>query len=373
MPHEKKEMASFFLTTRCNLSCEYCYNREERAKVIEQTLPIGIAKAGIDWFFENFKSRHIRFYGPGEPTQEIGLMKEIVSYAKQQAGSELLVELQTNGVFHSKDREWLLNSINIMWISFDGEPFIHDTQRHFPNGSPSSPFIEENIKWLISHKDVQNLMVGVRVTVTDENVSRQKEMINYFKSLGIKYIWSDPIFPSVGVLPFCEDKEKVASFHFDMDKYVDNYIEAKQYADSIGIFYGSFLTCNFDGKCRTHCRSCIPVPHFTPDGYISACDLVTFGENAGHMECFVYGKWNKEGNEFEVDNEKMRVLRGRTIDYMKHCSKCKVKEHCGGYCLGEVQNETGKLTGQKSHVCKAVNRLADSIGFTDTPFMFMHP
>lgn len=373
MPHAKKEMVSFFLTTRCNLCCEYCYNREERSKIVEQSLPIEIAKAGLDWFFKRYQSRHIRFYGPGEPTQEIELMKEIVSYARQQAGSEVSVELQTNGVFLPKDREWLLNNINIMWISFDGEPFVHDAQRHFPNGSPTSPFIEKNVKWIMENRTNQNLMVGVRVTITDENVDRQKQMVDYFKSLGIEYIWSDPMIPSVGVIPSCYDKSKMASFHFDMDKYVDEYIEAKRYADSIGMFYGSFLTCNFDGTCKSHCRACIPVPHFTPDGYISACDLVTFGKDAGHMDCFVYGKWNDNEHMFSIDDNKVHALQERTIDHMKHCNSCKVREHCGGYCLGEVQNETGELTGQKVHVCKAINRLAENIGFSDVPYLFMHP
>ena len=80
MPHVKKQMASFFLTTKCNLSCEYCYNRKERTQMIEQSLPLEIAKAGVDMFFKESSSRHIRFYGPGEPTQEIKLMKEIVAY-----------------------------------------------------------------------------------------------------------------------------------------------------------------------------------------------------------------------------------------------------------------------------------------------------
>ena len=78
MPHVKKQMISFFLTTRCNLNCIYCYNKVERKKIKEKTLPFEIAKAGIDYFFENNNSRHIRFYGPGEPTQEFALMRNYI-------------------------------------------------------------------------------------------------------------------------------------------------------------------------------------------------------------------------------------------------------------------------------------------------------
>ena len=73
MPHINKQMASFFLTTKCNLHCAYCYNSKERLRSKPQSLPLEIAKAGIDYFFKNNSSRHLRFYGPGEPTQEFPL------------------------------------------------------------------------------------------------------------------------------------------------------------------------------------------------------------------------------------------------------------------------------------------------------------
>jgi radical SAM protein with 4Fe4S-binding SPASM domain len=341
--------------------------------MVKQSLSIEIAKAGLDLFFQENSSRHIRFYGPGEPTQEIELMKMIVAYAKDKDKRNLTVELQTNGVFSGKDCKWLLDNINIMWISFDGEPEVHDKQRHFPNGNPSSPIIEKNIKWLLENRVSQNFMVGVRVTITNDNISRQKNMVDYFLSLGIKHIWSDPVFPEVGMVPAYKNLSKFDLFQFDMDKYVDTFIEARQYADEMGVFYGSFLTCNFDGATNKHCRACTPVPHFTPDGYISACDLVTFGENAGHMDCFVYGKWIDSEKRFYIDTSKVEALQKRTTSNMKHCKGCDVRKYCGGYCLGEVQNETGSLTGQKPQACKAIKRLAKIIGFADKPYPYLHP
>lgn len=373
MPHINKQMASFFLTTKCNLSCVYCYNRNERTQFTGQSLSLQIAKAGIDYFFASNPSRHIRFYGPGEPTQELRLMKNIVDYAKEKSESPISTELQTNGCFGKNTREWVLENINIIWVSFDGEPEIQNANRPFSNGRPSSPVIENNIKWLIANTGNRKLMVGARVTVTNTNVNRQKQIVDYLYGLGIRYAWTDPVFPTVGTIPVCKDSEKLHAFHFDMDAYVDAYIEAYEYAKGKGMFFGSFLTCNFDGICSQHCRSCTPVPHFTTDGYISACDLVTFGENAGHMDCFVYGKWNEENRNFDIDFEKVKALQGRTTDNMVHCKKCEVREHCGGYCLGEVQNETGILTGQKPATCRAIKRIADRIGFTSSPYPFLHP
>ena len=373
MPHINKQMASFFLTTKCNLRCVYCYNSKERAELKEQSLPLHIAKAGIDFFFNNNESRHIRFYGPGEPTQEFKLMKEIVLYARIKAGEKVTVEIQTNGCFGKAVREWILKNMNIVWVSFDGEPDVQNANRPYAGGKPSAPVIEDNVKWLLENGSTHSLMVGARVTITDINVSRQKQIVDYFHSLGIKYIWTDPLFPSVDKIPMCNDEEKQRNYHFDMDAYVDNYIEAYHYAKSKGVFYGSFLTCNFDGTCNMHCRACTPVPHFTSDGYVSACDLVTFGENAHHMDCFVYGKWNEERQAFEFNEEKIKRLQGRSTDNMVHCRSCEAKEQCGGYCLGEVMNESGDLYGQKLIACKAIRRLIQEIGKLDEPHQYLHP
>jgi len=372
MPHINKQMASFFLTTKCNLRCIYCYNSKERTTLEEKSIPLHIAKAGLDYFFSNYENRHIRFYGPGEPTQEFELMKNIVNYAREKAGDKLSTEIQTNGCFGKNTREWLLDNMNIIWISFDGEPDIQNANRPRIGGKPSAPIIEDNVKWLIGNTDTKNLMVGARVTITDVNVMRQKQIVDYFQSLGIRYIWTDPLFPSVDKIPVCDDEEKLRNYHFDMDAYADNYIETYRYAKEKSVFYGSFLACNFDGICNKHCRACIPTPHFTSDGYVSACDLVTFGENAHHMDCFVYGKWNEEAQSFDFDEGKIKQLKNRSADNMEHCRACSVKEHCGGYCLGEVQNETGRLDGQKHYACKAIRNLYKKLGACET-YDYMHP
>lgn len=373
MPHSKKQMISFFLTTKCNLRCVYCYNSKERAEVEEKSLPLEIAKAGIDEFFSKNESRHIRFYGPGEPTMELELMQQIVEYAKEKAGESVVVELQTNGAFTSNAREWILDNINIVWVSFDGTPDIQNKQRPLGNKlADSSPIIEENVKWLTSNQGKRNLMVGARVTMTDLNVNRQIEMVDYFNNLGIKHIWTDPIFPEVKKKAVCEDKDREDKFHINLNTYVENFIETTRYAKTKNVFYGSFLTCNFDGKTKVHCRACTPVPHLTPDGYVSACDLVVYGENAYHMDCFIYGRWDDQNKKFVYSNDKIKALQNRNIDNISHCKNCIARLHCGGYCLGEVQNETGKLDGQKSATCKAIRDLFKVLGECEV-YDYMHP
>lgn len=383
MSHCNKKMISFFITTKCNLCCRYCYNAQERNAIKEYTISLDFAKSGIDWYFANNESRHIRFYGPGEPTQEFEIMKEITEYAKEHpnGGNRVAVEIQTNGVFTEDIRDWILDNINIIWMSFDGMKDIQNYNRplnpqyrEYFNGMTSAEIMENNVKWLIDNKQSRNLMVGARATITDRNVDKQIEMIDYFYNLGIRYVWTDPLFHSVGRIPVCEDDDKRKSYHFDMDAYLDNYLKAYHYAKRKDIFWGSFLAINFDGKSSYHCRCCTPLsaPHLTPDGYISACDMVGLGAEAYHMSPFVIGKWNSETNSFDLYFDRIKILNNRRSTEIEHCKNCPASFHCGGYCLGETVNETGNLFGQNRIKCDAIMYLFEQLGVCDT-YEYLHP
>ena len=367
-------MISFFLTTKCNLNCTYCYNYEERERIGDRTVPVDIAKAGIDYFFEKYESRHIRFYGPGEPTQAFAELCEITAYAKsKETEKNITVEIQTNGAFSHDVRQWMLDNMNIVWVSFDGEPDVQNASRLFADGRETSPVLEDNVRWFNANKGMRDLMIGARVTITDMNIAKQKELVDYFASLGIRHIWTDPLFSDVGVIPVSERANKSEQVKFDMDTYVENFVLAHNYAKNLGISYLSFLACNFDGNTSRHCRTCTPTPHLTPDGYVSACDMVTFGENANHMDCFVYGKWESSTKSFVFDEQKITALQNRSVENMTHCRDCKARYQCGGYCLGEVVNEVGNMYGQIPHVCKAIRKLHDIMSPPIEEFEYSHP
>ena len=121
------------------------------------------------------------------------------------------------------------------------------------------------------------------------------------------------MFYSVGKIPVCDDETKQRNYSFDMDAYIENYLDAYHYAKEKGVFWGSFLTINFDGESAYHCRCCTPqnAPHITPDGYISACDMVVLGSEAYHMGLFIVGKWNENEKEFEFYEDKIKALNDR--------------------------------------------------------------
>lgn len=372
MSHVKKEMISFFLTTRCNLDCIYCYANKGRTIHERQALPFEFAKIGIDYFFQNFESRHLRFFGAGEPTCEMNLMKQIYAYAKSVTDKKVTTELQTNGAFGPAVRDWLAENIDIVWVSFDGPPDIQNYYRpFFKTGKETSPTLERNVKYLTRNgKGV----TGVRVAINNKNISRQIEMVDYFERLGVKYIWTDPLFPSVGYQPVSNSlNAETVKPEVNLAEYVENFAKAYYYAKDKGLFYGSFLGCNFDEKTSFHCRACIPVPHLTTDGYVSACDMALFGKNANHMDVFIYGKWDEINNRIIFDEDKIKHLQARAVENIPGCIGCAVSKNCAGYCLGEVVNETGNLYGQKSYTCEAIRVLATMIDTNEGCYPYLHP
>ena len=360
MSHARKRMLSFYLTTKCNLNCIYCYTDKYNHQ--HQTLDFDFAKTAIDEYIGKNKLSHIRFFGAGEPTVEFSLMTKITGYASEKV-NDLKVEIQTNGVFNKSIANWLAKNIQIVWISIDGTPDIHDHYRQQKNGIGTSLEIEKNIKTLFEQGCE---MVGMRMTITSRNLYKQIECIDYFKSLGVRYIWSDPIFPSVGESP---------SFYesFDLMEYAREFIDAVNYADSKGVFYGSILTCNFDEESKINCRACLPMPHLTTDGYVTSCDMALFGNDKDHMDVFIYGRWDPQKSIIEYDHDKIKNLQNRTIENLSECKNCEAKLFCAGYCLGEVQNETRSLYKRKERVCRPIQYLFKKLNPPIKKFDYLHP
>ena len=352
----RKQQIHFFLTNDCNLNCEYCYVNKQKDKISK--LDINFARCAIREFFSSSKSRWIRLFGEGEPTMEFSLMKQLKDYAHSLAGDELKVELQTNGCFSQEVADWVSKNADIVWISHDG-PSANEIQRKTLDNKDSSPVIEKNIRFLAEH---DNIVVGIRSTITSRNVNKQKEIVEFFSKMGVKAIASDPVFFKVG-----------SKSHKDIDlmEFAKEFLIAKKRADKLGIFYTTILTTNFDEKTKTACQACLPYPHLTPDGFVSACDMATNGKTP--LQDLIYGRYDKKNDRIEYFQHKIRLLQSRNTGNLEKCKDCEVLSNCAGGCLGETLNETGSLFGKREDVCNAVRYLAKNMGLNKGTYPYLHP
>lgn len=361
MSHSRKEMISFFVTTKCNLNCIYCYTNKNTGEHRHQTLNYDFAKVGIDDYYSTSYDKHVRFFGAGEPTIELELIKRILAYAKEKEPSTT-AEMQTNGCFSETTASWIANNIDIVWISSDGRPQFQDYYRPTINAGKSSPLLERNIRYLCANGKG---MAGVRMTITQQNSKEQISNIDYFKDLGIRNFWVDPIFPAVG--------ETQPLDAVDMNSFVSDFVQAVKYAHTCGMTYGSILTCNFDEPGELACRALLPVPHLTTDGFVSACDMALYGEDADHIDLFIYGKWDAISNKIIYDEKKIEYLRSINLQNLPKCAKCEVGVYCRGYCPGEVVNETHDLFGCKQGICRPTIEIFKQLTDIEKSYKYSHP
>lgn len=354
MPYCDKKTISFLLTTYCNMRCTYCYGaRNAEKRVLDYKFAHRVL---TDYVGGPGGIKQIRFFADGEPATEIELLKKIYEEAVA-LEPEMQAEIQTNGIFSTEVADWLGQNMDYVWVSVDLLPEDNDRYRITPNGKPSSPLILKNLEYF---KQMPNrkAKIGIRATITNYNINRQKEGMDfYYDNYGIDIFWVDPIFPPVS------DVAEKAYEPIDMMQFATTFVDAHNHAWARGIFYESNLTTNFDGKTDKACRSCIPMPHLTMDGYLSACEMATFGKDAGKMDAMIYARYDADTDKIIYDENKLKTLRSRILPNMPaECRGCVAGEHCAGFCLGETLNENGSLFRVKTRICRALRYIYGEIG-----------
>lgn len=364
MAHSRKKCITIFLTNECVCRCVYCYLGQLPLR--REVIDVAFAKRGISDFFDHFASRHVRYFAAGEPTCAFAEMQEIYNFAHEIAGDRLMLEVQTSGIFSDAIAHWLGKKARIVWVSCDGPPDVQDALRPIRGKSSSSSIVERNIRTLLDYRDT--LVVGTRATITPLNVKRQCEMIEYFSSLGVTAVFSDPVFPPVGSVHEVAGNWQVGGTF--LMEYAQEYLKAQSRARELGIFYGSILTVNFDEETQTFCRACAPYPHLTTDGYVTCCDMAFSGKA---IPLLVYGKYDSITGAIVYDDEKIKDIRRRNTHNLKECADCELLLHCAGGCFGEGVNESGTILGVKKDYCEAVRFLGRHLPLNSGLYPHLHP
>lgn len=332
----------------------------------DKVLDLEFAYAGLVDFFKSSKSRTIRFFGTGEPTLEYQRMKEIWLMAKELAGDDLKVELETNGYFNDEVADWVSRHVDYLWISCDGWEEIQDRQRpHFHN-KISSDKVFKNIEYFAKNQKIQ---LGIRATIEEENINKQSQLIDFFNKLGVKYVAASPTYHSKVNM-----KVKTPS----LVNFAKHFVPAYKKAIELGMFYQTLLIVNFDEDVDFYCQASIPSPRLTTDGYVSSCDWASLGEkylkNSIQKE-LIYGFFDKENKTIKYDADKIDKIRKRNMSFLSkgHCKDCRALKNCAGGCVGKMAAATDDLYKASEEWCAAVKYLFDNLPKQKQLFPFLHP
>lgn len=370
MGHARKQLLSIYVSSICSLKCVYCALSSRELKIAKEDLVIDLdfAFRGIDDFFRDYPSRGVRFYSSGEVTTQMNVFKQITQYIREKNEPGTYLELQTNGFFSESNASWIEENMDFIWISFDGLPEYQDTNRPTIDGKKSSSVVIKNIEKFSRSKNVD---IGIRVTLTPNMVDHQNEIIDFLSNFNIKYISVERAYSSVNNQLYTEEQT-------DPIYFAKKFLEAFDYASEKGVFYNHFNMVNFDEPCRFFCRSCIPYPHLTTDGYVTCCDMAPYGKEKYYqytLPDLVYGKYDKEGGIIIYDEKQIYRIRQKNVDNLSRtvCKGCDIVENCAGGCLGQSYNNTGEIISKCDWDCEVTKYLAKHLPLNKGLYPILHP
>jgi uncharacterized protein len=368
MAHWRSKELTICITDACNMNCAYCYPGDYKKS--SMTIPYRFGITAINYFLGEQRGpcqlNRVRFYALGEPTLEMDLVRTFYEHAKAVGPADTSFEIQTNGTFSDNDAVWIAEHMHTVWVSLDGPPDIHDSQRPYRDGTPTSPVVLRNVEILRDGK----CMVGLRPTVTGASLGRMKAILDFAVSLNV-----DALYFHHGIKPQGKSMRTSGSLYLvPLLDFAVRYLEdVVPHIPARGLFVGNFLTINFDETSSHYCRSCLPSPQLTVDGYISACDKAPLGGDQRFSD-MIFGKWNEEHDTIELWDDRIKRLRDRRVENMDPCARCEIAYNCGGGCLGEANFLYGDMFQVIDEYCEAVKLLAAHLPRnTGECFPFTHP
>lgn len=319
--HYKPTIAVLLLTTACNFRCIYCYASTGDSKVGNLSYELGCQAINI--VFQNAldlneRQFSLNFHGGGEPTLNKKTFMKLVAFARSKP-LPCRINLTTNGFWSETYRNWILDHVDEISLSFDGLPQIQNRQRPLCSGKPTYQVLMETIRQL----DKRSFSYGIRMTVTDESIGLLPP--------NMKFLCSESACRTFQVEPsFNHGRAYQRKLELkDHERFAHAFLEAHDLAKSEGrhVYYsGARPWVITDRFCQAPEKALI----VGADGILTSCYEV-FGQNHELSMRFVYGKLFKNGN--------MTLLPGKRKDLLSKiqerrnlCKNCFCFWHCAGDC-----------------------------------------
>lgn len=177
--------ATVMLTTRCNLTCGYCFQNDLSAGSIISRIPRRELTADLARGAQLFIQREMLRYGKtrlhllltgGEPLMNFPVCVELLRLMRPLGLQS--AELFTNGVMFTlaNARALVEAGLTHVQVSFDGARDDHDRYRKSAVGAGSYQRIMDNLRSVAAA--LPDLRLTARVNVTASNVSRLDELID---------------------------------------------------------------------------------------------------------------------------------------------------------------------------------------------------
>lgn len=334
----------------CNLACTYCFAGHGHYGGKSSQMSKITARRAIDLLLELSAQQTqitIVFFG-GEPLLNIPVIKDSVTYAKEQAlryGKSISFSMTTNGLLLSDELiEYFDENQVYILISIDGSRQIQDMQRPLPNGKGSYDILLPRVQALSKHRKGR---ISARSTITRQNVEFS-QVVDHLSSIGFGRVYCMPMTATCPGDMLELTEEEIISMEVEYEKMVKRILDAlecgKGYA--FGGFHRYINLIHGSQKRPYACgvgRSMITV---TPSGDIFPCHRFV------GMEKF------KAGNVWkELDIPGMqKTFSNASVQSLPGCKECWARYVCSGRCLNLHAKEDGSFGWPNSLLCRLWKR-----------------
>jgi len=336
-------------TNRCNLRCIYCY-ADAGEKPLKE-MPVETAIQAIDIAAANAEKVgqpffELVFHGGGEPTQHWNLLTKAVEHARNKTVN-CRIAMSSNGIWSSKQRDYLLENFDGLSLSFDGTKEVQDTQRPTPDGGSSFDIVMKSVKVM----DKRKFPYNIRLTISSPWLEKLPECIRFIcEETGCYHIQVEPAFSM-----YREGWQNPSPE--DADHFIEAFIESMDVAEK----YKKELMYAGARPWMTVCSFCSAAESalvVRPDGKLVACYEVT---DAKHKlaDIFTVGSLEEKG---AVINEGARQrLTDMRQQRLALCRDCFCLWHCGGDCSSRCFSPDGTAHLRFDQRCRINQELSKEI------------
>ena len=176
------------LTSRCNLTCGYCYQNDKNARTMDwETL-----RASLDWVLSSQQPEvELVFYG-GEPLLEMPLIRRSIDYIEERRGREKGVKygMVTNGTLLRRDTlDFVARNRISTQLSFDGIPAAQNVR-----GQNTFTVLDKLLDELPTKYPEFLRELTVAVTVMPSTVRYLSDSAEFFLRKGVPEFGVSPVF-----------------------------------------------------------------------------------------------------------------------------------------------------------------------------------
>ena len=346
--HEVKALC-LHVSHDCNLRCKYCFADEGAYHSKREVMSRETAFAAIDFLLRESGQRkvlEVDFFG-GEPLMNLGVVKDTVYYAKEQAaklGKRFLFTTTTNGLLLDDETIRFFNEeMENVVLSLDGRPEVHDAVRKTVNGKGSFDLVIEKIKKFVRSRGDKHYYV--RGTFTAKNLDFAKDVL-FLADQGFDSISMEPVVTDIPELQIKE--EHLPRIEKEYENLCEAYLEREEKGEGFNFFH---FNIDLEGgpclqKRVSACGAGNEYFSVVPNGDIYPCH-----QFAGDS------KW-KMGNVFEgtLDENIRSKFAGSYLFTRKKCENCFAKFICSGGCSANNYHYNGDIEEPYAMTCAMMKK-----------------